>query len=91
MRAEVEAAEGWEERGCDGCRSVYVTSPLPCISPYICIWRLLMVCYDAGVGCKATDIDVSPGVFAKLANIDQGRVLVQWAWLEDAPVTVPSS
>ncbi|KAL2004652.1 hypothetical protein VTN00DRAFT_3180 [Thermoascus crustaceus] len=45
---------------------------------------------DRCVGCKATDIDVSPGVFAKLANIDQGRVLVQWAWLEDAPVAIPA-
>ena len=38
---------------------------------------------DRCTGCKSTDIDVSPGAFGKLANIDEGRVTVDWAWLED--------
>ncbi|PGH12696.1 hypothetical protein AJ80_06642 [Polytolypa hystricis UAMH7299] len=40
--------------------------------------------------CKATDIDVSMSVFEELAEIDLGRVDVQWAWLEKAPVNVPA-
>jgi len=38
-----------------------------------------------GVGCKATDIDVSMSVFTQLALVEQGRVNVEWAWLEKAP------
>lgn len=41
---------------------------------------------DRCVGCKATDIDTTTSVFSQLADIDQGRVTVQWAWLENAPV-----
>ncbi|KAL1956167.1 hypothetical protein VTO42DRAFT_7602 [Malbranchea cinnamomea] len=44
---------------------------------------------DRCVGCKPTDIDVSRGVFERLAMLDQGRVLVEWAWLDKAPVAVP--
>ncbi|KAL4894731.1 RlpA-like double-psi beta-barrel-protein domain-containing protein-containing protein [Aspergillus ambiguus] len=43
---------------------------------------------DRCVGCKATDLDVSRAVFKQLADLDLGRVVVEWAWLEDAPVTV---
>ena len=43
---------------------------------------------DRCVGCKATDIDTTTSVFAKLAEIDQGRVTVDWAWLESSPVNV---
>ncbi|KAF2727732.1 hypothetical protein EJ04DRAFT_594031 [Polyplosphaeria fusca] len=32
-------------------------------------------------GCQPTDIDVSPGMFKKLADPDLGRVDVKWAWL----------
>ena len=46
---------------------------------------------DRCVGCKATDIDVSRSVFEKLAHIDQGRVLVEWAWIDHAPITVPQN
>ena len=35
----------------------------------------------AGVGCKSTDIDVSPAAFDKLAARASGRVDVTWAWL----------
>ncbi|KAK2814656.1 hypothetical protein FQN49_008119 [Arthroderma sp. PD_2] len=41
---------------------------------------------DRCVGCKPTDIDVSIAVFEKLALVDQGRVDVEWAWLDKAPV-----
>jgi expansin (peptidoglycan-binding protein) len=46
---------------------------------------------DRCVGCKATDIDTTTSVFAKLADIDQGRVTIDWAWLESEPVNVTSS
>ncbi|EED18768.1 riboflavin aldehyde-forming enzyme [Talaromyces stipitatus ATCC 10500] len=45
---------------------------------------------DRCVGCKATDIDTTTSVFGKLADIDQGRVNVEWAWLESSPVNVSS-
>lgn len=41
-----------------------------------------------GVGCKETDLDVSRSVFKQLAEIDQGRVLMEWSWLENSPVGV---
>ncbi|WEW61386.1 hypothetical protein PRK78_006876 [Emydomyces testavorans] len=44
---------------------------------------------DRCVGCKPTDIDVSMGVFQKLASIEQGRVNVEWAWLNKNPVSIP--
>ena len=34
-----------------------------------------------GTGCQPNDIDVSPAVFKKLADMDLGRVSVTWAWL----------
>ena len=40
-----------------------------------------------GVGCKATDLDVSPGAFKQLANPDLGRVEMTWAWLPPVPST----
>lgn len=44
--------------------------------------------YGIGVGCKETDLDVSRAVFGDLAELDLGRVVVEWAWLEDVPVSV---
>jgi hypothetical protein len=41
---------------------------------------------NPGVGCKVKDLDVSPAVFQKLADMDLGRVTVEWSWLEDSPV-----
>jgi hypothetical protein len=35
------------------------------------------------------DIDVSISVFSQLAAVEQGRVNVEWAWLETAPVSIP--
>jgi len=40
---------------------------------------------DRCVGCEATDIDTTTSVFSQLANIDEGRVLVEWAWLDKPP------
>ncbi|KAJ5491230.1 hypothetical protein N7539_002797 [Penicillium diatomitis] len=44
---------------------------------------------DRCVGCAATDLDVTEAVFKKVADIDQGRVKVEWSWLETPPVSVP--
>lgn len=41
-----------------------------------------------GIRCKETDLDVSRAVFKELADIDQGRVLMEWSWLENSPVAV---
>ncbi|KAK3936788.1 RlpA-like double-psi beta-barrel-protein domain-containing protein-containing protein [Diplogelasinospora grovesii] len=35
---------------------------------------------DRCVGCQPTDLDVSPAVFGKLAEIAAGRVIVSWKW-----------
>ncbi|KAF9894762.1 hypothetical protein FE257_006652 [Aspergillus nanangensis] len=43
---------------------------------------------DRCVGCKVNDIDVSRSVFSDLADMALGRVLVEWAWLEDSPVAM---
>lgn len=37
-------------------------------------------------GCQPTDLDVTKDTFARLANVNLGRVSVQWAWLEDVPM-----
>lgn len=41
---------------------------------------------DRCVGCAETDLDVTEAVFKKLANLNQGRVPVEWSWLEKSPV-----
>ncbi|KAI9042781.1 RlpA-like double-psi beta-barrel domain-containing protein [Aspergillus affinis] len=41
---------------------------------------------DRCVGCDTTDLDVSSAVFKRLADMDLGRVLIEWAWLDEAPV-----
>jgi expansin (peptidoglycan-binding protein) len=37
------------------------------------------------------DLDVSPAVFEKVADMDLGRVLVEWSWLENSPVASSQS
>ncbi len=37
---------------------------------------------DRCVGCKATDLDLSPTMFGQLADMDLGRVVGSWAWLQ---------
>ncbi|PLB49061.1 hypothetical protein P170DRAFT_383648 [Aspergillus steynii IBT 23096] len=41
---------------------------------------------DRCVGCDSTDLDVSSAAFKRLADMDLGRVLIEWAWLDKAPV-----
>ncbi|KAF3483767.1 riboflavin aldehyde-forming enzyme [Arthroderma uncinatum] len=41
---------------------------------------------DRCTACKPTDIDVSISVFEQLALSAEGRVDVEWAWLNKAPV-----
>ncbi|KKZ65053.1 hypothetical protein EMCG_01293 [[Emmonsia] crescens] len=41
---------------------------------------------DRCVGCQPNDIDVTLSVFTQLALEEQGRVDVQWAWLDDTPL-----
>ncbi|KAJ5091985.1 hypothetical protein NUU61_006855 [Penicillium alfredii] len=43
---------------------------------------------DRCLGCKEMDLDVTEAVFKKLADLNQGRVLMEWAWLESSPVSV---
>jgi expansin (peptidoglycan-binding protein) len=40
-----------------------------------------VVVVDRCVGCKPTDLDLSPSTFAELADMDLGRVVGSWAWL----------
>ncbi|KAJ5658654.1 uncharacterized protein N7484_002303 [Penicillium longicatenatum] len=41
---------------------------------------------DRCVGCEKTDLDVTEKAFEQVANIPQGRVTMEWAWLEKSPV-----
>lgn len=43
---------------------------------------------DRCVGCAVTDLDVTDAVFEQVANLAQGRVSVEWSWLEKPPVNV---
>jgi len=40
---------------------------------------------DRCTGCKPTDLDVTIDTFAMLADVNLGRVSVEWNWLEDVP------
>jgi hypothetical protein len=40
---------------------------------------------DRCTGCQPKDLDVTIDTFADLADVDLGRVLVEWNWLEDVP------
>lgn len=42
---------------------------------------------DRCVGCAETDLDVTESVFGDLAEIAQGRVTMDWAWLEKVSVS----
>jgi len=42
-----------------------------------------VVVSDRCTGCDWTDLDVSPGVFGQLAKEEQGRVVAEWAWLDN--------
>ena len=92
MRDEGAVEEGGGECRCYGCGSVYVSfSFLYLYSPLLLSGFLAGVsakCKVLGTGCAVKDLDVSRGVFKKLADLDLGRVSVDWAWLEEAPVSV---
>jgi hypothetical protein len=40
---------------------------------------------DRCTGCQPRDLDITEKTFAELANVDQGRVNVEWSWLEGVP------
>lgn len=40
---------------------------------------------DRCTGCQPKDLDVTVDSFAMLADLDLGRVTVEWNWLEDVP------
>jgi len=40
---------------------------------------------DRCTGCQSKDIDVTVNTFAMLADVDLGRVQVEWNWLENVP------
>lgn len=45
---------------------------------------------DRCVGCQPKDIDVTVNTFAMLADVSQGRVLVEWNWLDEVPAEAQS-
>lgn len=40
---------------------------------------------DRCTGCQPRDLDITMKVFARLAEVDAGRVPVEWSWLEGVP------
>jgi hypothetical protein len=40
---------------------------------------------DRCTGCQPKDLDVTIDTFAELADVDLGRVLVEWNWLDNVP------
>lgn len=40
---------------------------------------------ETGEACAAGDIDLSPGAFRQLEDLDKGRVPVTWTWLDPKP------
>ncbi|KAB5585240.1 RlpA-like double-psi beta-barrel-protein domain-containing protein-containing protein [Coniochaeta sp. 2T2.1] len=40
-----------------------------------------VVVVDRCTGCRATDLDLSPRMFAELAGVEEGRVVGTWGWL----------
>lgn len=40
---------------------------------------------DRCTGCQPRDLDITEKTFAKLARVEQGRVDVEWSWLEGVP------
>ncbi|KAL4883229.1 RlpA-like double-psi beta-barrel-protein domain-containing protein-containing protein [Aspergillus karnatakaensis] len=43
---------------------------------------------DRCPGCNVDDLDVSPAVFKELGHLDEGRVLVDWSWLDETPISM---
>lgn len=40
---------------------------------------------DRCTGCQPRDLDITEKTFARLAEVEQGRVDVEWSWLEAVP------
>ena len=55
--------------------------------PLSLVLEILAELVSLGVGCKATDLDVSPSAFKKLADPNLGRVETTWAWIPPVPST----
>lgn len=43
---------------------------------------------DRCPGCNVDDLDVSSSVFEELGDLAEGRVTVEWAWLDKTPVAM---
>ncbi|KAL2810095.1 RlpA-like double-psi beta-barrel-protein domain-containing protein-containing protein [Aspergillus granulosus] len=43
---------------------------------------------DRCPGCNTNDLDVSPAVFEELGDLAEGRVLVDWSWLDATPASI---
>lgn len=43
---------------------------------------------DRCPGCSVDDLDVSSAVFEELGDLAEGRVTVNWAWLDKTPVVM---
>lgn len=43
---------------------------------------------DRCPGCSVDDLDVSSAVFEELGDLAEGRVTVDWAWLDKTPVAM---
>ncbi|KAL4980281.1 RlpA-like double-psi beta-barrel-protein domain-containing protein-containing protein [Aspergillus desertorum] len=43
---------------------------------------------DRCPGCSVDDLDVSSSVFEELGDLTEGRVTVEWAWLDKTPVAM---
>lgn len=46
---------------------------------------LTVTVVDRCEGCKPDDIDMSPAAFEHLADLDEGRVGVEWSWVDPVP------
>ncbi|CEL10013.1 hypothetical protein ASPCAL13140 [Aspergillus calidoustus] len=42
---------------------------------------------DRCPGCNTNDLDVSSTVFKELGDLAEGRVLIDWSWLEETPAS----
>ncbi|KAL3456570.1 RlpA-like double-psi beta-barrel-protein domain-containing protein-containing protein [Aspergillus heterothallicus] len=43
---------------------------------------------DRCPGCNVNDLDVSSAVFEELGDLAEGRVLVDWSWLDATPASI---
>ena len=48
-------------------------------------WKVAEPIFDTGEACAAVDIDLSPGAFEKMENLNKRRVDVTWEWIMPVP------